>query len=154
MASMPHAVLFCCNFNRVRSVMAEALLKRHVGKEVFVDSCGVRAMPEEEKEGFDVDPFVYAVLLEVGWDVAHHQSKTFRQLNDDSFDLVISLTPEAQHSAVELARGQATEIEYWPTFDPTLVEGSRDHRLAAYREVRDALQARIEARFEKLAFWD
>jgi protein-tyrosine-phosphatase len=111
-------------------------------------------MPEEEKEGFDVDPFVYAVLLEVGWDVAHHRSKTFSQLNDDSFDLVISLTPEAQHSAVELSRGQATEIEYWPTMDPTLVEGSREHRLAAYREVRDALQARIDARFEKLAFWD
>ena len=150
----PGAVLFCCNFNRVRSVMAEALLKRHVGKTVFVDSCGVKSMPEEEKEGFDVDPFVYAVLLEVGWDVAHHRSKTFAQLNDDSFDLVISLTPEAQHSAVELSRGQATEIEYWPTMDPTLVEGSRDHRLAAYREVRDGLAARIAQRFEKMADFD
>jgi protein-tyrosine-phosphatase len=153
-AKNPHAVLFCCNFNRVRSVMAEALLKRHVGKHVFVDSCGVKSMPEEEKEGFDVDPFVFAVLLEVGWDVAHHRSKTFDELNDDSFDLVISLTPQAQHRAVELARGQATEIEYWPTMDPTLVEGSREHRLAAYREVRDALEARIAERFDKLASWD
>ena len=134
--------------------MAEALLKRHVGKHVFVDSCGARSMPEEEKEGFEVDPFVYAVLLEVGWDVAHHKSKTFDQLQDESFDLIISLTPEAQHSAVELTRGQATEIEYWPTADPTLVDGSRDHRLAAYREVRDALEARIAQRFEKLAYWD
>jgi protein-tyrosine-phosphatase len=150
----PHAVLFCCNFNRVRSVMAEALLKRHVGKTVFVDSCGLKAMPEAEKEGFDVDPFVHTVLLEVGWDVAHHRSKTFDQLQDESFDLVISLTPEAQHRAVEIARGQATEIEYWPTFDPTLIEGSREHRLAAYREVRDGLAARIAGRFEKTADWD
>jgi protein-tyrosine-phosphatase len=144
---MPHAVLFCCNFNRVRSVMAEALLKRHVGKLVFVDSCGLKAMPDVDKEGFEVDPFVFAVLLEVGWDVAHHMSKTFYQLEDHSFDLVISLTPEAQHRAVELARGQATEIEYWPTFDPTIVEGSREHKLAAYREVRDALAVRIAQRF-------
>ena len=149
MADTPHAVLFCCNFNRVRSVMAEALLKRHVGKSVFIDSCGLKAMRDEDKEGFEVDPFVYEVLLEVGWDVAHHQSKTFDQLQDESFDLVISLTPEAQHRAVELARGQATEIEYWPTFDPTLVEGSREHRLAAYRDVRDMLEAKIVQRFPR-----
>jgi protein-tyrosine-phosphatase len=129
--------------------MAEALLKRHFGKSVFVDSCGLKAMPDDQKDGFEVDPFVYAVLLEIGWDVAHHKSKTFDDLEDDSFDLVISLAPEAQHRAVELARGQATEIEYWPTFDPTLIEGSREHRLAAYREVRDTLEARIVQRFPK-----
>jgi protein-tyrosine-phosphatase len=129
--------------------MAEALLKRRFGKEVFIDSCGLKSMSEEAKEGFEVDPFVLEVLLEVGWDVAHHKSKTFDDLQDESFDLVISLTPEAQHRAVELARGQATEIEYWPTFDPTLAEGSREHRLAAYREVRDSLEARIEQRFPR-----
>jgi protein-tyrosine-phosphatase len=148
-ADTPHAVLFCCNFNRVRSVMAEALLKRRFGKEVFIDSCGLRAMGEAEKDGFEVDPFVFEVLLEIGWDVAHHRSKTFDDLQDESFDLVISLTPEAQHRAVELARGQATELEYWPTIDPTLAEGSREHRLAAYREVRDCLEARIEQRFPR-----
>ena len=149
MIETPHAVLFCCNFNRVRSVMAEALLKRHFGKAVFIDSCGLKAMKDEDKAGFEVDPFVFEVLLEVGWDVAHHKSKTFDELNDESFDLVISLTPEAQHRAVELSRGQATEIEYWPTFDPTLVDGSREQRLTAYRDVRNMLEAKIEQRFPR-----
>jgi len=143
---LPAAVLFACNFNRVRSVMAEALLKRLVGKQVFVDSCGLKAVPTDEEIG-KVDPFVVEVMQEIGWDLSGHQPKTFDELEDDSFDLVISLTPEAQHRAVELTRGRAAEIEYWPTFDPTLAEGSRDTRLAAYREVRDTLAARIARRF-------
>lgn len=143
----PQAVLFCCNLNRVRSVMAEALLKRRIGTSAFVDSCGLKSLPIDEREGMDVDPFTIEVLLEIGLDVGQHRSKTFDELEDESFDLVISLTSEAQHRAVELARGQARDIEYWPTFDPTLVEGSRETRLAAYREVRDSLNARIRTRF-------
>jgi protein-tyrosine-phosphatase len=73
---------------------------------------------------------------------------TFDDLTDESFDLVISLTPEAQHRAIELARGRDAEIEYWPTYDPTLTEGTREHRLEAYRQVRDGLAAKIRARFE------
>jgi protein-tyrosine-phosphatase len=147
----PGAVLFACNLNRVRSPMAEALLKRLVGDRIFVDSCGlrrpVRAEGVEEGAGSQIDPFAEAVMAEVGCDLSGHQAKTFEELQDASFDLVISLTPESQHRAVELARGRAAEIEYWPTFDPTLTEGSREARLAAYREVRDALAARIAKRF-------
>jgi protein-tyrosine-phosphatase len=144
-ALRPGAVLFACNFNRVRSPMAEALLKRVVGDRIYVDSCGLKPSSAEAGEG--VDPFVEAVMAELSCDLAAHASKTFDDLEDDSFDLVVSLTPEAQHRAVELARGRATAIEYWPTFDPTLVDGSREARLAAYREVRDALAARIQERF-------
>jgi protein-tyrosine-phosphatase len=147
----PGAVLFACNLNRVRSPMAEALLKRLVGDRIFVDSCGLRrpvsAEDVEEGAGSQIDPFAEAVMAEVGCDLSGHQAKTFEELQDASFDLVISLTPESQHRAVELARGRAAEIEYWPTFDPTLTEGSREARLAAYREVRDALAARIAKRF-------
>ena len=39
------------------------------------------------------------------------------------------------------------ELEYWPTMDPTAVEGSRNQRLDAYRAVRDELMRRIQARF-------
>jgi protein-tyrosine-phosphatase len=145
----PAAVLFACNLNRVRSPMAEALLKRLVGDQVFVDSCGLRqpADPADESDPDAVDPFAQAVMAELGCDLAGHRAKTFEDLEDTSFDLVVSLTPEAQHRAVEMARGRATEIEYWPVFDPTLAEGSRETRLAAYREVRDALAAKIAARF-------
>jgi protein-tyrosine-phosphatase len=139
---MPGAVLFACNLNRVRSPMAAGLLRRRFPSLMFVDSCGVRAEEPDEP-----DPFVVAVMAEVGVDLSAHAPKTFDDLEDESFDLVISLTPEAQHRAVELTRGRATEMEYWPTYDPTLATGSRDAILAAYREVRDALSRHIEERF-------
>ncbi|THD62719.1 low molecular weight phosphatase family protein [Phenylobacterium sp.] len=147
------AVLFACNLNQVRSPMAEALLKRLVGTRIYVDSCGLRrpALVHDDVRDEDVeagvDPFAQAVLAEIGCDVGRHRPKTFTELEDSSFDLVISLTPEAQHRAVELARGRAAEIEYWPTHDPTLADGSREARLEAYREVRDTLARRIATRF-------
>ena len=142
MAELPGAVLFACGLNRVRSPMAEGLLRRMVGTRLFVDSCGLRA----DADGWN-DPFVAAVMDEVGVDMSAHRPKTFDDLDDDSFDLVISLTPEAHHRAGELARGRAVTLEYWPTFDPTLATGSRERMLEAYREVRDGLEARIRARF-------
>ncbi|MGH6911497.1 MAG: low molecular weight phosphatase family protein, partial [Phenylobacterium sp.] len=105
--------------------MAEALLKRLVGTSIFVDSCGLkRVRPTEDEDGDEepvrADPFVEAVMAELDCDLSLHRPKTFDELEDDSFDLVISLTPEAQHRSVELARGRAAEIEYWPIQDPTL----------------------------------
>jgi protein-tyrosine-phosphatase len=150
---LPGAVLFACNLNRVRSPMAEALMKRLVGDRIYVDSCGLRGPTADDDDRrdedvlADVDPFVEAVLAEVGCELTTHRPKTFADLEDSSFDLVISLTPEAQQGAVELARGRAADLEYWPTLDPTLVDGSREARLAAYREVRDALAQRIAERF-------
>jgi protein-tyrosine-phosphatase len=147
--------LFACNLNQVRSPMAEVLLKRLVGDRVYVDSCGVRLPGDEPDEpvedgGVGVDPFVEAVMAELGCHLAHHRPKTFEDLETSSFDLVVSLTPEAHDRAMELARGRAAEIEYWPVGDPTLVEGSREVRLAGYRQVRDALARRIAERFGSL----
>ncbi len=136
----PSAVLFTCNLNLVRSPMAAALLRRMWGTSIFVDSCGLRAAEEP-------DGFVLAVMTELGQDLSAHRPKSFDELEDDSFDLVISLTPEAHHRAVEFGRARATEIEYWPTSDPTLEQGSRDQRLQAYRRVRDELQSRLLDRF-------
>lgn len=135
----PTSVLFACTYNSIRSPMAEALLKHFHGHRLYVDSVGVR-------EG-DPDPFMMAVMDEIGIDMARHRPKTFDDLQDTSFDLVISLSPEAQHRAVELTRTMACDVEFWNTFDPTLVEGSRDARLNAYRGVRDALRAQILKRF-------
>jgi protein-tyrosine-phosphatase len=153
---LPGAVLFACNLNQVRSPMAEALLKHLVGDRVYVDSCGLRlpAMVHDDERDEDVaagvDPFVRAVMAEMGCDIGEHRLKTFDELEDSSFDLVVSLTPEAQHRAVELARGRAVDIEYWPTLDPTLIDGSREARLEAYRAVRDTLARRIDERFGDL----
>jgi protein-tyrosine-phosphatase len=136
------AVLFACSQNQVRSPMAAALLRQRWGARVFVDSCGLRAASEP-------DPFVEIVMDEIGLDLGRHRPKTFDELEDGSFDLVISLSPEAQHRAVELSRGRAVDLEYWRTADPTGVEGSRDQRLDAYRRVRDELEQRIRERFPR-----
>ena len=106
-ADLPDAVLFTCNYNRVRSPMAEGLFKRFYGTRAFVDSCGLK--PDPAGEG--IDPFVIVVMDELGLDVSNHKPKTFAHLEDDSFDVVVSLTPEAQHRAVELSRDRAVEIE-------------------------------------------
>ncbi len=136
---LPDAVLFACTFNAVRSPMAEAIMKHLFGRHVFVDSAGV-------KSG-DVDPLAVEVLGEIGIDIEDHKAKRFDQLEDSSFDLIVSLSPEAHHKALEFTRVMAVEAEYWPTFDPTAVEGSRAQRLDAYRSVRDALLKRIKTRF-------
>jgi protein-tyrosine-phosphatase len=128
--------------NAVRSPMAEGIMKRFHGNQVFVDSVGVR-------KG-ETDPFMIEVMSEIGVDMNHHKSKTFDQLADDSFDYVISLSPHAQHKAVDLTRFMACEVRFWNTFDPTLIEGSREHRLAAYRDVRDGLQNHILDAFPQL----
>jgi protein-tyrosine-phosphatase len=79
--------------------------------------------------------------------LSRHRGKSFDDLEDTSYDLIISLSPEAQHKAVELTRTMACEVEFWNTFDPSIVEGNRETRLAAYRQVRDFLMKRIAARF-------
>ena len=139
MGDLPEAVLFACTQNSVRSPMGEALLKHLLGHRIYVDSVGVRTR--------EIDPFVIEVMDEIGIDLSRHRAKSFDDLEDTSFDLIISLSPEAQHQAVELTRTMACDVEFWNTFDPTLVEGSRETRLQAYRDVRDQLKKRIEERF-------
>ncbi|MGD1934919.1 MAG: arsenate reductase ArsC [Candidatus Phaeomarinobacter sp.] len=136
---LPDAILFACSQNAVRSPMAEGLMRHLYGRHVFVDSVGVRAG--------ELDPFVVVVMEELGIDLAKHKPRSFDELEDTSFDVIVSLTPEAQHNAVDLTRTMAADVEYWPTHDPTLAQGSREQRLEAYREVRDTLMQRIKDKF-------
>ncbi|MGE0046346.1 MAG: low molecular weight phosphatase family protein [Hyphomonadaceae bacterium] len=138
----PQAVLFACTHNLIRSPMAAGLMQLRFGKLVWIDSVGLRA-------GREVDPFAVAVMDEVGADLAKHRPKGFDDLEDTSFDLIISLTPEAHHRALEFTRTMAVEAEYWPTFDPSLAQGSREQRLDEYRRVRDALDERLQGRFQR-----
>jgi protein-tyrosine-phosphatase len=129
--------------NAIRSPMAEGLMKRRFGSRVFVDSCGLR-------KGDVVDPMAVLVMDELGVDIFKHRPKTFADLEDDSFDLIVSLAPEAHHRALEYTRHLAVDVEYWPTFDPSMTEGSRDARMDSYRDVRDALDRKIAQRFAML----
>jgi protein-tyrosine-phosphatase len=125
--------------NAVRSPMAAALLRHLTQGGVYIESAGVKAGA--------LDPLAVAAMEEIGLEIAQHRPRCFEDLEDGSFDLVITLSPEAQHKAVELTRTAATRVEYWPTMDPTAVEGSREQRLLAYRVVRDQLMERLKQRF-------
>jgi protein-tyrosine-phosphatase len=136
----PGAVLFMCGMNAIRSPMAEVIAKRLLPPDIYVQSAGVRAG--------DPDPFVEVVLQEVGLAPAKkHQPRRLEELEDDFFDVIVTLSPEAHHRALELTRSNAIEVIYWPTFDPTLETGPREQVLEAYRGVRDELWRRIEERF-------
>ncbi len=141
-ATQPLAVLFACGLNSVRSPMAAALFAQMLGRTIYVGSAGVH------KD--ELDPFAVAAMAEIGIDISRHKPITFEELEDLeglNFDLIVTLSPEAHHRALELTHTNAVEVEYWPTADPTGVEGSREQRLDAYRTVRDQLSKRIRERF-------
>jgi protein-tyrosine-phosphatase len=141
-AGLPHAVLFACAQNAVRSPMAAAMFRRLFGQMSYARSAGARRG--------DADPFAVAVMDEIGIDLSKHRPRTFEELEDLdglNFDLIVTLSPEAHHRALELTRTLAVDVEYWPTGDPTGAEGSREQRLDRYRDVRDQLMARIKQRF-------
>ncbi len=139
---IPHSVLFMCNFNAVRSPMAEALTKYLCGHQIFTDSVGIRA------EDDSANPFAIAVMDEIGLDLADHKPKRFEDLMDSSFDLVVTLSPEAQHKAIDLTRTLDCQVEYWPTLDPTAVLGNRENIIAAFRQTRNMITDRIKRRFD------
>lgn len=135
----PQAVLFACNMNAIRSPMAAAILRFLAGNRIYVQSAGVRAG--------ELDPFAIAVMDEIGIDIAKHRPATIEELEDTSFDLIVTLAPEAHHKALELTRTMAADVEYWPTLDPSAAAGNREQILDSYRAVRDQLFERIKARF-------
>jgi protein-tyrosine-phosphatase len=142
MARLPQAVLFVCGHNAVRSPMAASLFRRLFRVPTYVASAGVR-------KG-DLDPFAVVAMEEIGIDIGKHRPITFEELEDWeglNFDLIVTLSPEAHHKALELTRTLAADVEYWPTPDPTATEGSREQRLDAYRAVRELLTRRIKERF-------
>ncbi|MDI7862360.1 low molecular weight phosphatase family protein [Rhizobiaceae bacterium n13] len=136
----PGAILFMCGMNSIRSPMAE-VLARSLMPETYIASAGVR-MGER-------DPFVDVVLDEIGLSLGKRQPQTLDELEDDYFDIIITLSPEAHHAALELTRSMAIEVAYWPTLDPTVATGTRDQILDAYRDVRNQLSRLIAERLAK-----
>jgi protein-tyrosine-phosphatase len=140
----PQAVLFACGMNQVRSPMAAAIMKHFFGNRIFIESAGVH---KGEHDGF-----VDQVMDEIGIDTQKTKPKTIEELEEWeglNFDLVVTLAPDAHHKALDLTRTLDMDVEYWPTPDPTIAQGSREQRLDAYRQVRDMLLQRIRQRFPK-----
>jgi protein-tyrosine-phosphatase len=133
----PQSVLFACSMNAVRSPMAEGIAKHLFGREIYFASAGVRMG--------EVDGFAVVAMDEIGIDMSRHKPHTFEDLEDSGFDLIVTLSPEAHHRALEFTRNIAVDVIYWPTIDPTAVQGTRETMLQAYRDVREGLQTRIKA---------
>ncbi|TAK48473.1 MAG: arsenate reductase ArsC [Xanthobacteraceae bacterium] len=145
-AGKPQAVLFLCAMNAIRSPMAASLLRHMFPRAIYAGSAGVR-------KG-ELDPFAVAVMEEVGQDISRHRPMTVAELDEWeglNFDLIITLSPEAHHKALDMVRTMAAEVEYWPVPDPSSAEGNREQRLDAYRAVRDMLLKRIRQRFQGAA---
>ena len=141
-ARSPQAVLFMCGQNSVRSPIAASLLRHLVPRGLYIQSAGVSKA--------ELDPFAVAVMNEAGLDISKHKPWTVEDLEDwegFNFDLIVTLSPEAHHKALQMTATLATEVEYWPTPDPVGVEGRRELQLDAYRHVRDGLEEKIKKRF-------
>lgn len=141
----PRSVLFACGLNSIRSPMAEHLFGRLIGPSVPVHSAGVQTS--------ELDPFAVAAMAEIGIDIAAHRPVTFEELEDLEGlapDLIVTLSPKAHHKALELTHRLSAKVEYWPTPDPSVIEGSREQRMHAYRDVREQLSRRILERFGPL----
>jgi arsenate reductase len=145
MPVQPTSVLFCCDYNAVRSPMAEGLMKKFYGTRIYVQSAGVRH--EQEVDGFSV-----AACEEIGVALQKHRSRSFEEMEDwgdriDAYDLIVALSPAALRKAQEYTRFHAIEVEYWPIFDPTGLGEGREEKLAAFRQARDQIRSRILDRF-------
>ena len=132
----PQSILFACTMNTVRSPMAEAIARHYFGREIYFASAGLKCG--------ESDPFAVAAMEEIGVDMSKHKPHTFEDLEDSNFDLIVTLSPEAHHRALEFTRTMAVDVIYWPMPDATVTQGSREAILEAYRDVRDRLTARIK----------
>lgn len=134
-------ILFVCSMNSVRSPMAAALARYLFPGKLIARSAGARSGK--------ADGFVHAAMEELGIDMSVHTPHTLSELVATKFDLVVTLSDEARQ-AVDRRTLDAGEIEHWDTEDPTLVQGSRQVRLAAYHQLRDGLKKRIGQRVQAL----
>lgn len=146
-AENPGSVLFCCDYNAVRSPMAEGLLKQRVGQSIYVQSAGV-------KNDLEIDGFSIAVCQEIGVELSKHRVRTIDEMMEwgddlESFDLIIALSPASQRRVLEFTRFASLEVEYWPIIDPTGLGETREEKLAAYRQARDQIRDRIAERFAR-----
>lgn len=143
--TLPQSVLFCCDYNSVRSPMAEGIMKELYGTRAYIQSVGV-------KNDLEIDGFAVAVCAEIGVELQRHRSRSFdemEQWGDDlsSFDLVLALSPASQRRALDLTQFYHLDVEYWPIIDPTGLGEGREERLAHYRQARDQIVTRLTERF-------
>lgn len=135
----PLRILFLCTHNSSRSQMAEGLLRMRGGVHYEVFSAGTHARA--------VHPLAIKTMAELAIDIseqAGHRAKGTEEFNDvPPMDLVVTVCDEAAEECPYFPR--ARRQEHWGFPDPSKASGTQEERLAAFRQVRDAIAARIEA---------
>jgi arsenate reductase len=126
-------VLFLCTGNSARSQMAEGLLRAMGGDRYEVFSAGTRPST--------VRPEAIAALAELGIDISSHRSKSVDEVLNRDIDLVITVCDNARESC-PVFPARAARL-HWPFEDPASVVGTEAERLAAFRKVRDQIQAKL-----------
>ena len=123
-------ILVLCTGNSCRSQMAEAYLKLYHGKECNIYSAGV------EKHG--INPFAMGILMEDSLDISNHFSKTIEELDDISFDLIITVCDHANEVCPVLPGNQSKIHHNFK--DPSKMNGSSSEIIKAFRETRDEIK--------------
>jgi arsenate reductase len=72
MGDLPSSVLFACDHNATRSPMAEGMMKKFYGTDVYVQSVGVKA-------DLEIDGFTIAVMAESEVDLERPRSRSFTE---------------------------------------------------------------------------
>lgn len=130
---MKQQVLILCTANSARSQMAEGLLRALADEQFEVFSAGAKPST--------VNPLAVAAMDERGIDIRSHRSKHLNEFLSQPFDYVITVCDNAAESC-PVFPGPAKRI-HWSFPDPAAVQGSDEERLASFRQVRDAIEARF-----------
>jgi arsenate reductase (thioredoxin) len=130
----PIRVLFVCTGNSCRSIMAEALLRRHGGADFEVHSAGTHPK--------GLNPRTSRVLAEAGIDDSWARSKSVDEFLGQTFDYVITVCDQArQVCPVFPGAGQSL---HWGYEDPAEATGTDEEIMAVYRHVLTMLGERIQ----------
>ena len=139
MNSKPKSVLFVCTLNSIRSPMAEGLMKQRYSSDIYIQSCGL--------EAGEFNDLMVAVMKEKGIDMSAHSSRTLESLSDTSFDVAIAFTEDVAGALKAVFDDSDTDIELWPTPDPTADAMDVRAMMNNFRAVRDTIEARIVRKF-------
>jgi arsenate reductase (thioredoxin) len=134
MSDEKQRVLFQCTHNSARSQMAEGLLRQLAGDRFEACSAGTAAT--------QVRPLAIRAMAEDGIDISHQESKALERYLGEPFDLLITVCDQA-NEACPVFPGAKQRL-HWSFPDPSQATGSEAEQLAVYRDVRDAIRARIE----------
>jgi arsenate reductase len=126
-------VLFVCTGNSARSIMAEALLRKHGGPDFEVHSAGI------EPRG--INPLTIRTLEEAGLPTKGLSSKSVTEFLGQRFDYVITVCDSARQVCPVFPGSH--QGFHWGYEDPAEATGTDEERMAVFRHVFTQLGLRV-----------